>query len=139
MSENREPYAYKQPRSWVRIILWCLIFLCHVFIAIGEILMGEQAVLSTLRIVLVVMFALVLVGEIRKRTEVDAQGVTYCPGLTRVYRLTWQEVARVTHRAGSFWKADILTFYPVQGNIMLVPSTPEVYAIVAQHVSIEEE
>ena len=139
MSENRALTAYKLPRSWVRIILWGIIALCHVFIAIGEILMGEQAGLSILRIMIVALFALVLVGEIRKRTEVDAQGVTYCPGLTRVYRLTWQEVARVTHRAGSFWKADILTFYPVQGNIMLVPSKPEVYAIVAQYAKIEEE
>ena len=112
MSENRALTAYKLPRSWVRIILWVLIFLCHVFIAVGEILMGEQAGLSALRIVLVVMFALVLVGEIRKRTEVDAQGLTFTPGLLPVRTLPWPQVERVTHRAGSFWKAEILTFYP---------------------------
>ena len=139
MSENRELTAYKLPRSWIRLILWGIITLCHAFLAVGEYMTGSRLVWVICRIVIVALSVLVLAGEIRKRTEVDAQGVIYCPGLTRVYRLTWQEVARVTHRAGSFWKADILTFYPVQGKKLFVPSTPEVYAIVAQHVSIEEE
>lgn len=138
MSENNNA-AYKLPRSWLRIGLWGVITLCHAFIAVGAFLAGEETAVVILRVLTVALFALVLVGEIRKRTEVDAQGVIYCPGLTRVYRLTWQEVARVTHRTGSFWKADVLTFYPAQGKKLVVPSTPEVYAIVAQYASIEEE
>ena len=55
MSENRELTAYKLPRSWIRLILWGIITLCHVFNAIGEILMGEQAGLSILRIVIIVL------------------------------------------------------------------------------------
>lgn len=139
MSENHAPAAYRMKRSWVRIILWGVITLCHAFVAVGEYLAGEAPATVIFRAVLVAMFCLVLVGEIRKRTEVDAQGIIYCPGLTRVYQLTWQEVERVTHRAGSFWKAEVLTFCPVQGKMLLVPSTPEVYAVVAQYIGIEEE
>ena len=139
MSENRELTAYKLPRSWIRLILWGIITLCHVFNAIGEILMGEQAGLSILRIVIIVLSVLVLVGEIRKRTEVDAQGLTCTPGLLPVQTLSWPQVERVTHRAGSFWKAEILTFYPVQGSPLVVPCNAELYAATAQYMNIEVE
>ena len=137
MSENRELTAYKHPRSWVRIILWGIFTLCQAFLLAGEIAEGGNW--PVLRIVIVALFVLTTVGEFRKRLEVDAQGVTYCPGLTRVFRLTWPEVTQVTHEAGSTWKAEVLTFYPAQGRKLVVPSTPEVYAIVAQYAKIEEE
>jgi hypothetical protein len=139
MSENRELTAYKLPRSWIRLILWGIITLCHAFLAVGEYMTGSRLVWVICRIVIVALFALVTVGEIRQRLEVNAQGVVYCPGLARVFRLTWPEVTRVTHKKGSFWRAEVLTFHPAQGKKLVMPSKPEVYAIVAQYAKIEVE
>ena len=137
MSENRGLTAYKQPRSWIRLILWGIITLCQAFLLAGEIAEGGSWLV--LRIVIVALFVLTTAGEFRQRLEVDAQGVVYCPGLTRVFRLTWPEVTRVTHKEGSFWRAEVLTFYPAQGKKLVMPSKPAVYAIVAQYAKIEVE